>query len=150
MALRRVISCRQPLPRHISPTSSAASSNPRLLPKVPLHKSPSSVSACKTPGHSTKVVVPFSHAPPDLTLALFIAVLSRFWRSCQNVFPWCAWRARESLDWTRGKTPTHTLSIPRLVWLSSLSLSGWVAKGSSHCSHSSTPPPSFSFSRFDQ
>ena len=37
MAWRRVVSCRQPLPCHIPPTSSVASCDPRLLPKVSLH-----------------------------------------------------------------------------------------------------------------
>ena len=83
----------------------------------------------------------FSRAPLNLTIALFVAALSWVWRSCRSFFPRCAWRARESFDWTRGTTPTHTPPTPRLVWLSSIFLSDWVAMGSSHCSRCPTPPP---------
>ena len=118
------------------------SCDPRLLPKVSLHSGPSIVSSCETPRHSTKNdMAPFSRAPLNLTIARFIAVLSWVWRSCRSFFPRCAWRARESFDWTRGTTPTHTPPTPRLVWLSSVSRSGWVANGSSHCSRCPTPPP---------
>ena len=53
------------------------------------------------------------------TIALVIAVLSKFWRSCRSFFPRGAWRARESFDSTRGTTPTHTSPTSRLVWLNS-------------------------------
>ena len=66
-------------------------------------------------------MAPFSRAP-----LLFVEVLSWVWRSCRSFSPRCAWRARESFDWTRGTTPTHTPPTPRLVWLSSISLSDWV------------------------
>ena len=82
-----------------------------------------------------------SRAPVNLTIALFVAALSWVWRSCRSFFPRCAWRARESFNWTRGTTPTDTPPTPRLVWLSSISLSDWVAIGSSHCSRCPTPPP---------
>ena len=99
------------------------------------------MSSCETPRHSTNVMTPFSRAPLNLTIALFIAALSWVWRSCRSFFPRCTWTARESFDWTRGTTPTHTPPTPRLVWLSSISLSGWVPNGSSHCSRCPTPPP---------
>ena len=121
MTWKRVVSCRQPLPWHIPPTRSTASYDPRLLPKVSLYRGPSIVSSYKTPRHSTNVMSPFSRAPPNLTIALFTAALSRVWRSCRSFFPRCAWRARESFDWARGTTPTHTPPVPRLVWLSLIS-----------------------------
>ena len=134
MAWRRMVSCRQPLPRHIPPTTCAASSNPRLLPKVSLHRGPSIVSSFETPRHSTNnAMAPFSRAPLNLTIALFICALSWVWISCRSFFSRCAWRVREGFDWTRGTTPTHTPPTPRLVWLSSISRSDWVANGSSHC-----------------
>ena len=117
------------------------SCDPRLLPKVSLNRGSSLVSSYENPRHSTNAMVPFSRAPLNLTIALFIAALSWGWRSCRSFFPRCAWRARESFDWTRGTTPTHTPPSPRLVWFSSISLSGWVANGSSHCSRCPTPPP---------
>ena len=137
-----MVSCRQPsLPWHIPPTSSVASCDPRLLPKVSLHRGPYIVSSCENPRHSTNAMAPFSRAPLNLTIALFFAALSWVWRSCRSFFPRCAWRARESFDWMRGTTPTHTPPTPRLVWLSSISRSGWVTNGSSHCSRCPTPPP---------
>ena len=99
------------------------------------------MSSCENPRHSTYVMAPFSRAPLKLTIALFVAALSWVWRSCRSFFPRCAWRARESFDWTRSTTPTHTPPTPRLVWLSSISLSGWVTNGSSHCSRCPAPPP---------
>ena len=99
------------------------------------------MSSCETPRHSTNAMAPFSRAPLNLSIALFVAALSWVWRSCRSFFPRCAWRARESFDWTRGTTPTQTPPTPRLVWLSSISLSDWVAIGSSHCSRCPTPPP---------
>ena len=78
---RRVVSCRQPLPWHIPLTRPAASCDPRLLPKVSFYRGPSIVSCCKTPRHSTTVMASFSRAPLNSTIALFIAVLSRFWTS---------------------------------------------------------------------
>ena len=114
--------------------------DPRLLPKVSLHKEPSILSSCEIPKHSTNVMAPFSRAPLNLTIALFIATLFRVWRSCRSFFPRCAWRARQSFDWTRGTPPAHTPPTPLLVWLSQSSLSDWVANGSSHCSHCSTHP----------
>ena len=60
---------------------------------------------------------------------------------CRSFFPRCAWRAGESFDWTRGTTPTHTPPTLGLIWLSSVSLSDWVANGSSQCSRCPTPPP---------
>ena len=112
-----------------------------MLPKIPLHRGPSIVSSCETPRYSRNAMSPFSCAPLNLTIALFIAVLSKFWRSCWSFFRRCAWRARESFDWSRGTTPTHTPPTPRLVWLRSFSLSGLVANGSSYCSRCSTHPP---------
>ena len=135
-----MVFCRQPLPWHVPPTSSAASCDPRLLPKVFLHRGPSIVSSYETPRHSTNAMAPFYRAPLNFIIALFIGVLSKFWRSCRS-FPRCAWRARDNFDWTRGTTPTHTPPTPRLVWLSSISLSGLVANGSSHCPRCSTHPP---------
>ena len=99
------------------------------------------MSSCENPRHSTNAMAPFSHAPLNLTIALFVAALSWVWRSCKRFFPRCAWRARESFDWTLGTTPTHTPPTPRLVWLGSISLSDWVAIRSSHCSRCPTPPP---------
>ena len=90
MAWRRVVSCRQPLPWHIPPTSSVASCDPRLLPKVSLYKGPSIASSCKNPRHSTNAMAPFSRAPLNLTIALFVAALSWVWRSCRSFFPRCA------------------------------------------------------------
>ena len=145
-----------------------AQSGPVILPKVSLHRGPFIVPSCKTPRHSTNVMAPFSCAPLNLTIALFIAALSWVWRSFRSFFPRCAWRACESFDWTRGTTRTHTPPTPRLVWPSSISLSGWDANGSSHCPRCSTPqpprpplpppplplppspPPPSSCSRFDQ
>ena len=144
MAWRRVVSCRQPSPWQILPIISAASCDPRLLPKASLHRGPSIMSSCETRGHSTNAMAPFYRAPLKLTIALFIGALSWVRRSCRSFFPRCAWRARESSDWTRVTTPTHTLSAPRLVWLSSISQSGWIFNGSSHCSRCPTrpsPPP---------
>ena len=141
MARRRVVSCRQPLPWHIPPTSSVASCDPRLLPKVSFHREPSIVFSCENPRHSTNAMARFSRAPLNLIIALFFAALSWVWRSCRSFFPRCAWRAGESFDWTRGTAPKHTPPTPRLVWLSSISLSGWVAFGSSHCSRCPTPSP---------
>ena len=86
-------------------------------------------------------MAPFSRAPLNLTIALFVAALSWVWRSYRSFFPRCAWRVRESFDRTRGITPTHTPPTPRLVWLSSIFPSNWVAIGSSHCSRCPTPPP---------
>ena len=82
----------------------------------------------------------FSRAPPNLTVALFIAVLSRVWTFCRSFYPRCARRAHKSFGWTRGTTPTRTPSTPRLVWLRSISLSDWVASECSHCSHCSIHP----------
>ena len=141
MTWRRVGFCRQPLPRHIPPTTSVVSCDPRLLPKVSLRRGPSIVSSCGNPRNSTNAMAPFSLAPLNLTIAHFVAALSWVWRSCRSFFPRCAWRARESFDWTRGTTPTHTPPIPRLVWLSSISLLGWVANRSSYYSRCQTPPP---------
>ena len=77
MAWRRVVSCRQPLPRCIPPTRSAASYDPRLLPKVvSRHREPSTVSSCETPRHSTNAMAPFFRAPLNLTVDLFIVVFS--------------------------------------------------------------------------
>ena len=69
------------------------------------------MSSCETPGHSTYAMVPFSRAPLKLIKALFISALSWVWRSCRSFSLRCAWRARESSDWTRGTTPTHTPSL---------------------------------------
>ena len=96
--------------------------------------------SCEAPRHSTNALAPFSRASLNLTIALFTVVLPRFWRSCRSSFQRYAWRARQSFDWIRGTTPTHTPRTPRYVWLSALSLSGWVANESSHCSCCSTPP----------
>ena len=89
---------------------------PRVLTKVFLHRGPSILSSCEIPTHSTNDTAPFSRAYLNLTIALFIAVLYTFWRTCKSFFPRCAWRARESFDWTRGTTPTHTPPTSRLVW----------------------------------
>ena len=86
-------------------------------------------------------MAPFSRAPLNFTIALFIVVLTTFKRLCRNFFPRCAWRARESIDWTRGTTPTNTPRTLRLVWLSSFSLSSRVTNKSSHCSRCSTSLP---------
>ena len=102
------------------------------------------VSSCENPRHSTNAMAPFSRAPPNLTIVLFVAALSWVWRSCRSFFSRCAWRACESFDWTRGTTPTHTPPTPRLVWLSSISLSDWVDIGSSHCSRCPPPRPPLS------
>ena len=99
------------------------------------------MSSCENPRHSTNAMTPFSRAPLNLTIALYIDALSWVWRSCRSFFPRCAWRARESFDWTQGTTLTNTPPTPRLVWLSPISLSGWVASTSSHCSRYPTPPP---------
>ena len=101
---------------------------------------PPSCLLAKTPGILQMPWHPFPRSL-NLTIALFIAALSWVWRSCRSFFPRCAWRARESFVSTRGTTPTHTPPTPRLVWLSSISLSDWVANGSSHCSRCPTPPP---------
>ena len=101
---------------------------------------PSIVSSCENLRHSTNAMAPFFRTPLNRTIALFIAALSRVRKCCRSFFLRCAWRARESFDWTRGTTPTHTPSAPRLVWLSSIPLSGWVTNGSSHCSRCSTYP----------
>ena len=98
IARERVASYRQPLPCHIPPRSSVASCDPRLLHKVSLHKGLSIVSSYETPRHCTNTMAPFSRAPLNLTIVLFIAVFSKFWRSCRSFFPQCAWRARESCD----------------------------------------------------
>ena len=99
------------------------------------------MSSCENPRHSINAMAPVSRAPLNLTIALFVAALSWIRRSCRSFFPRCAWRARESFDWTRGTTPTHTPPTSRLVWLSSISRSDWVAIGSSHCSRCPTPTP---------
>ena len=105
------------------------------------------MSSRETPRHSTHVMVPFSRAPLNLTSALFIVVLFRFWRFRRSFFPRYAWRVRESFYWTRGTTPTHIPRTPRLAWLSPFSLSDWVANGSSivlavqHLLPSPPPPP---------
>ena len=54
-----------------------------------------------------------------LTIAIFIVVLSRFWRFCRIFFQRCAWRARKSFGWTRGTMPTPTPCRFPLVWLNS-------------------------------
>ena len=113
----------------------------RVLRLQALHRGPSIVSSCETSGHYTNAMAPSSCITLNLTIALFITALARFWRSCRSVFPRCAWEARESFDWTRGIIPTHTPPAPRLVCLSSISPSGWVANGSSHCSRCSSHPP---------
>ena len=59
----------------------------------------------------------------------------------QELLPMVCVEGAREYDWTRGATPTHTPPTPRLVWLSSISLSGWVSNGSSHCSRCPTPPP---------
>ena len=90
-------------------------------------------------------MAPFSRAPLNLTIALFVAAFSKFWRSWRNFFPRWAWRACKSFDRTRGTIPMHPPPIPRLVWLSSFSLPGRVAKLSSHCSRCSAHPPPHPF-----
>ena len=123
------------------PTSYAVSCDPRLSLKVSLHRGPSIVSSCETPRHSTNVMVPFSSAPLKLTIALFIGVLSWVRRSCRSFFPRYVWRARESSDWTRGTTPTHTPPTPRLAWLSSISQSGWIVLAVQHPPSPPRPTP---------
>ena len=139
----RLAFCPQPLPWHIPPTSFVALCDPRLLPKASLHRGPSIVSSCVTPRNSTNAMTPFSRAPLNLTIALFIAALSWIWRSCRSFFPRCAWRARGIFDWTRGTTPMHTPPTPRLVWLSSFSLSPYRPSYQRifHCFRCPTPPP---------
>ena len=141
----------------------------RLLLKVSLYRGSTIVSSCENPRHSTNIMAPLSRAPLNLTIAFFVAVLSKLWRSCRSFFPRRAWRARERCNWPRGTTPTHPPPISRLVWLSLFSISDWVASESSHCFRCSRallprsplspppppplpfpPPPSASFSRFDQ
>ena len=60
LAWRRVVSCRQPLPWQIPPTSPASSCNPRLLPKASILRGPSIASCCETRRHSTNDMAPFS------------------------------------------------------------------------------------------
>ena len=91
-------------------------------PKVSLQWRPSIVSSCENPRPSTHAMMPFSRAPLNLIIALFVAVLSIFWRSCRSFFPRCAMRSPERFDWTRRTIPTHP-PIFQLVWLSSFSLS---------------------------
>ena len=136
-----MVFCRLPWPWYVPRTTCAASCDPRLLPKVSLHRGASIVSTCEIPRHSINTMATFSCSPLRLTIALFIAVLSRVWRSCRSFFPRYAWRARESFDWTPGTIPTHTPRTSRLVRPRSFSLSGWFANGSSHCFRCSTPPP---------
>ena len=59
---------------------------PRLMPKVSLHRGPFIVSSCETIRHSTNAMASFSRAPLNLTIALFIIVLSWVWRSCRSFF----------------------------------------------------------------
>ena len=147
MAWRRVVSCRQPLPWQIQLTCSAMSCDLRLLLKVSLYRGSTIVSSCENPRHSTNIMAPFSRASLNLTIAFFVAVLSKLWRSWRIFFPRRAWRARERYNWPRGTRPTHPLPISRLVWLSSFSISDWVASESSHCFRCSRPlPPRFPFS----
>ena len=47
IAWRRVVSCRQPLPRHILQTNLVASCDPRLLAKVSLYRGPSKIAFCE-------------------------------------------------------------------------------------------------------
>ena len=67
----------------------------------------------------TNAMVPFARAPLNLTIALLEVLPSWLRRSVRNSTPWCAWRARESLDWTRGATPMRP---PRTRWLARLDL----------------------------
>ena len=66
-------SCRQPLPWHIPPTGSAAPCAPKYLPKVSLHKDPSIIFFFEAPRCSKNAMSPFSRAPLNLNIALFIA-----------------------------------------------------------------------------
>jgi len=58
-------------------------------------------------------MAPFSRAPLNLTIALFEVLPSWLQRSVRSLTSWCAWRARESLDWTRDVTPMRP---PRTQW----------------------------------
>ena len=68
------------------PTSPAAPCGPRLLPKVSLQRKLSIAYSCETPRHSTNVIVPLSCASFTFSIAIFIAVLFRSWRSCGSFF----------------------------------------------------------------
>ena len=81
---------RQPLPWHVPPTGSIASCDPRLLPRVSLHREPSILSSLQTPKHSTNAMAPFSRAPLNLTIALFDLSLSAFRWSSRSLAPRCA------------------------------------------------------------
>ena len=101
------------------------------------------MSSSETPRHFTNAMAPFSRTPLNLTIYLFIAVLSEFWRSCRNFFPRQAWRTRESFGSTQGTTPTHTLQTLRLVWFGSFFFAGWVTNGSSHVLAVQHPRPPY-------
>ena len=98
------------------------------------------MSSYETSRHFTNVMALVSHAPLNLSVGLFNAVLSRVWRSRRSFYPRCAWRAHKSFGWTWGTTPTHTRSTLRLVWLRSIPLSAWVANECCYCSRCSTNP----------
>ena len=51
--------------------------HPRLLPKVSLHGGPSIVSSFETPRHFTNYIAPFSRAPLNINIALFIAIFPK-------------------------------------------------------------------------
>ena len=65
---RRVFSSRQPLPRHIQPTSPAAPGDARLVHKVSLHRDPPSSLLARPLGLPTNAMATFSRAPLNLTI----------------------------------------------------------------------------------
>ena len=69
------------------------------------------MSSCENCRHSTNSMVPFSRAPLNLAIALFFAMLSKFWSSWKSFFP----RARG------GRVRAligHVVQLPRTSLLS--------------------------------
>ena len=107
--------------RHIPLTGFATSCDSRFLPKASIHRDSSLVSSREISAHSRNTTAPFPPDPLSLNVALFVVLCSRFRKSCTGFVPRWAWRARESLDWTRGITFSHIPSTLRLIPLTSIS-----------------------------
>ena len=147
IAWRRVVYFRQPFPWRITSSCSAASCYLRLLSclRYPSTWSPSSCLLARFPVIPQK---PWHHspAPPSTLPPLFSSwCFPGFVDPERDSYHVCVWRARESLDCTRGTIDPHAHSSDTSVDLTELFFpSRTVAKeslNSSRCSVIPSPPP---------
>ena len=108
----RVVSCRRPLPWHIPRTGSAKPCDPRLPSEVSTQNKSYILYFCKTSGHSSGTMPPFSRALVPLRSLHRVVSTSR--RSCTRFIPKYSWRAIKVLV-CRQATPPCTL-FWRLGW----------------------------------